>query len=244
MAFEHILLVFLGALAGGVVNGLTGFGTGITAMGLWLYAISPPVAASLVIVCSFVSQVQTFPIVWRSIEWKRVLPFLVPGILGVPLGTWLLPLVDAGAFKTGIGFFLVGYPVYVLTKTQHGGTAIGGRVADGAVGFGGGILGGLTGFSGVFNIIWSDVRGWSKEQRRSVVQGFNIAILAVALASHAFSGLLTAKVGYATAAALPGTVVGAWFGARMYVRLGDRGYQRIVMVLLLLAGLTLLYTLY
>jgi uncharacterized membrane protein YfcA len=83
MAFEKILLVFAGALIGGLVNGLTGFGTGLTAMGLWLYVISPSVAASLVIVCSFVAQVLTFPMIWRSIEWSRVPPFIPPGILGV-----------------------------------------------------------------------------------------------------------------------------------------------------------------
>ena len=67
MGWDQIALVFLGALAGGFVSGLTGFGMGISAMGLWLYALSPPVAASLVIICSVISQVQTLPMIWRTI---------------------------------------------------------------------------------------------------------------------------------------------------------------------------------
>jgi uncharacterized membrane protein YfcA len=39
MAFEKILLVFAGALIGGLVNGLTGFGTGLTAMGSMSYLL-------------------------------------------------------------------------------------------------------------------------------------------------------------------------------------------------------------
>ncbi len=42
--------------------------------------------------------------------------------------------------------------------------------------------------------------------------------------------------------ALPGTIAGVWIGAFMYRRLADRGYQRAVMVLLLLSGLALVWT--
>jgi uncharacterized protein len=242
MASEQILLVFAGALIGGLVNGLTGFGTGLTAMGIWLYAISPPVAASLVVICSFVAQVLTFPMMWRSIEWRRVLPFIPAGVLGVPLGAWLLPQVNATCFKLGVGLFLIGYPLYVLAKKSQQGTGFGGRVADRTVGFASGVLGGLAGLSGPLLIIWTDVRGWTKDQRRSVLQGFNITILFVALATHALAGLITSEVGFATAVALPGTIGGAWIGARIYMKLGDRGYQQLVMILLLIAGLTLVWT--
>jgi uncharacterized protein len=242
MQADQIVLVALGALAGGFVNGLTGFGTAISAMGIWLYAVSPPVAASLAVTCSLVAQIQTLPMIWGSIEWRRVLPFVLPGLLGVPIGTWLLPQIDPRSFKIGVGVFLVAYAGYVLARKVPIRSTVGGRAADGVAGFGGGVLGGLAGFSGVPPVVWTDIRGWSKEQRRMVLQVFNATILAAALASHALSGLLTREVGWATAAALPGTIGGAFAGAYAYRRLGDRGYQRIVMLLLLVAGLMLLAT--
>ena len=94
MGIEQFIVITFGALAGGFVSGLAGFGTGITAMGIWLYAISPSVAASLVVICSVVSQAQTLPRIWHAIEAKRVLPFIVPGLFGVPLGTLLLSQLD------------------------------------------------------------------------------------------------------------------------------------------------------
>lgn len=243
MGLDQIAVVLLGALAGGFVNGLTGFGTAIVAMGLWLYAVSPPVAASLAIICSVVSQVQTLPMIWRVIDWPRVLPFVVPGLLGVPIGTWLLAQIDPRTFKIVVGFFLVTYSAYALARrSPQIGRPIGGSVADGAVGFGGGILGGLAGLSGVLPVVWTDVRGWSKEQRRMVLQTFNLSILAVALVSHALSGLLTPQVGWAAAAALPGTIAGSWAGSFIYRRLGDRGFQRIVMALIFASGAMLIAT--
>jgi uncharacterized membrane protein YfcA len=178
----------------------------------------------------------------RAIEWHRVLPFVVPGLLGVPVGTWLLPQIDPGAFKIGVGVFLVSYAGYVLARRAQMRSAAGARGADALVGLGGGVLGGLTGFSGVLPIVWTDIRGWGKDQRRSVLQAFNISILTVALLSHALSGLLTEQVAWATAAALPGTMCGAWAGSRVYRRLGNHGFQRVVMALLLVSGLVLIAT--
>lgn len=240
MGLDQIALVLAGALAGGFVSGLTGFGMGICAMGLWLHAISPPVAASLVVICSVISQVQTLPMIWRTIEWNRALPFILPGLLGVPLGTWLLPHIDPRTFKVVVGLFLVAYPTYVLARRAQLNNAIGGRSADGVIGLGGGVLGGLTGLSGVLPVVWTDIRGWTKEQRRSVLQTFNTAILGFAFLTHAHAGLLNWQVALATAAALPGAIAGAWAGAHVYRRLGNRSFQQAVMALLLASGVILI----
>jgi len=74
MRIEQSIVITFGALAGGFVSGLVGFGTGITAISIWLYAVSPSVAASLVLTCSVIAQVQTLP---RSgVLWKQSVSFL------------------------------------------------------------------------------------------------------------------------------------------------------------------------
>jgi len=241
MGLDQILIVLAGAFAGGVVNGLTGFGTAITALGIWVYGIPPTAASSLAIICAAVSQTQTLHLIWRSIQWQRVLCFVLPGLVGVPIGTLILPHVDPRVFKLGLGLFLVVYPAYVLVRQRQIEKAWGGQAMDGIVGFGGGVLGGLTGLSGVLPVVWTDVRGWSKEQRRAVVQFFNLAILSLALVAHAASGLLTRQVGLDALIALPATIGGAWFGAYIYRRLDDQHYQTIKIVLLLVSGATLMW---
>jgi uncharacterized protein len=242
MGFQEIAIVLAGALAGGFVNGLTGFGTALTALGIWLYAIPASVAATLVILCSVISQMQTLPMIWRAIFWHRVLVFIVPGFIGVPIGTLLLPYIDTRAFRIVVGGFLVVYSAYVLARRSEMKSDWGGRGADGIVGFCGGVLGGLAGLSGVLPVVWIDVRGWTKEQRRAVLQTFNIAILSFAVASHAVAGLLTRQVLVAAIVALPGTIGGAHLGGFVYRRLADRTFQRVIMALLFVSGIVLIWT--
>jgi uncharacterized protein len=159
-----------------------------------------------------------------------------------PIGTYLLPHIDPRIFKIGIGILLIVYPAYVLVRRVETKHEWGGLTADGTVGFFGGILGALAGLSGVLPAVWSDVRGWTKDQRRGVIQVFNTAILGLALVSHAISGMLTRQVGLIAIIALPGTVVGARLGGYIYQRLADHSYQRVVMILLLISGLSLIWS--
>jgi uncharacterized membrane protein YfcA len=61
------------------------------------------------------------------------------------------------------------------------------------------------------------------------------------LAAHALTGLLTREVALQAVIALPGSIAGVWLGAFAYRRLADHNYQRAVMLLLLAAGVALLW---
>lgn len=235
------LVVFAGALAGGFVSGLAGFGTGITALGIWLYSVKPAHAASLVVLCSVVSQIQTIPVIWHAVDRKRVLPFIVPGLVGVPLGTLMLGHVSPSAFRLAVGVLLLAFSTCMLLgRRVH--VRWGGRVADGAVGFAGGILGGLAGLSGPLPTMWATLRNWGKDERRSIFQTFNLTVLVAALATHAAAGLLTIEVGKLFLAALPGTIAGAWLGARTYRRLSDKRFHEAVLCLLGFSGVMLIWS--
>lgn len=234
--------ILLGAFAGGFVCGLTGFGSGLTALAFWLHVIGPTLAAPLVIVCSVVAQVQTLPRIWRDLDWKLLLPLITGGLIGVQIGAQLLTRIDPVAFKTTVGLVLICYSGFMLVSKRQLGTAWGGRIADGLVGLSAGVFGGLAGLSGPLPTIWAAVRGWSKAERRGVFQVFNLTILGTALITYAFAGLLTAEVGRLVLMAVPGTLVGAWSGFLAYRRLSDQGFHVLVLGLLMVAGIMLIAT--
>lgn len=237
---DPAVLILVGAFTGGFVSGLTGFGTGITALPFWLYAIPPILAGPLVVVCSLISQVQTLPAIWHAIEFKRAMPFIAGGLLGVPAGTLLLPYVSVEAFKLAVAVLLIAYCGFLLLGRIRLRIQWGGRAADGVVGLCGGLLGGLAGLSGPLPTIWAGLRGWEKDAKRGVFQAFNLSVLSFAFVAQAVAGLMTAELWRLVLIALPGTLLGAFLGRRVYNRLDNLRFDKVVLVLLLIAGFALL----
>src|SRR6202162_2654021 len=110
MSMFAFVLLLLGALAGGFVSGLAGFGTALMALGIWLYVLPPSIAVPLVLICSVVAQTSTLPSLWRSFDLRLVWPFLIGGLAGVPLGTMLVAHADPGIFKLSVGALLLIFP--------------------------------------------------------------------------------------------------------------------------------------
>jgi hypothetical protein len=233
-------LLFVGALAGGFVSGLAGFGTALMALGIWLYVLPPSAAVPLVLICSVIAQSATLPSMWKSFDLTLVWPFLIGGLLGVPLGTMLVAHADPNVFKLTVGILLLVFPTALYFSAPMA-FDVGGKIADGIVGFIGGILGGLAGLSGPPPILWASVRGWGKDERRGVFQTFNWTVLFVALCLQAASGLVAREVIWLAALALPATILGSWIGARLYHALSDRNFRDIVLGMLFLSGAILVW---
>jgi uncharacterized membrane protein YfcA len=242
MSSTTISVLLFGALAGGFVSGLAGFGTALMALGIWLYVLPPNVVVPLVVICSIIAQTSTLPSIWRTIDFKLIWPFLVGGVAGVPLGTMLIAYADPRLFKLWVGILLLVFPAVLYFNRRPMAFRFGGKIADTGIGFAGGVLGGLAGLSGPVPILWASVRGWGKDERRAVFQTFNWTILTAALVMQASSGLITREAMWLALLALPATIGGAWLGARTYHALSDGNFRDVVLGLLFLSGLTLLWS--
>lgn len=238
-SWAEIAVIVLGAATGGFVNGLTGFGTALTAAPIWLHVLSPASTGALGAAAGVIGQLQTLHQIWHAIEWRRVGHFIVAGLAGIPLGTWLLPMIEPRAFKLGVGLVLIAYCSFQLFAARllaSRKTPLGGRLADALVGFTGGVMGGMAGLSGPPVIIWASFQPWPRDQKRALFQAYNMTILSAAFCSIAAAGLLGAQFWYALALAAPATLAGVHAGFHVYRRLDDRRFDRLVMAILLLMG--------
>jgi uncharacterized protein len=240
-SWDALALILVGALAGGFVNGLTGFGTALTALPLMLLAVEPVVAAQLVSAASVVGHVSTLGAIRHAIDWRRLAPMLLAGLVGVPIGTWILPWVSLPTFKLAVGLVLIAYCTFMLFAAGRVRLAAGGKRAEAIIGFGSGILGGIAGLSGALPTVWAALKGWPKKQRRVFFQVFNLTILSEMLAASFVQGLIGRRLVTALAVALPAVLIGSLAGSHLYHRLDDRRFDRIVLVLLLLSGLSLIW---
>lgn len=235
-----IVIVVAGALTAGFVNGLSGTGYALTALGFWLHAMSPITAAPLTALCAVVGHVQSLPRIWAGVRWPRLWPFLAAGLVGVPIGTTLLHHVQVHPLKLGVGTILIVYCTWTGFMRHPPRVAGGGRLADGAIGFTAGVLGGMASLSGPAPTVWAQLRGWNKDEQRGVNQPFNMSVLAMAVLSAAVAGFLDRTFFFWAALCVPATLIGARLGLMLYGRVNDLQFRRIVLVLLGLSGATLI----
>lgn len=237
----YALAIFLaGALSGGFVVGLTGFGTAMVVSGFWLHFMDPVAVAPLVAICAVAGQCATLRKMRTHIDWRAVFPFLVGAFVGLPIGSWLLDFVKADTIRFFMGVFLFLYCTYMLCVKNLPRVNIHNRLADTVVGAVAGALGGVAGLSGPAPLIWCQLRALPKHVQRGIYQPFNMIVLGAAVALHAVSGRVTDEVVTAFLIAAPATVFGALAGVALYQKLDDDLFRRIVLILLLLSGVVLM----
>lgn len=234
-----VALIILGAACAGFVQGLSGFGFSLTALSLWAWALEPQLAAVLAVFGGFTGQLLAAFTVRRGFDRRAVGPFIAGGLAGLPLGLWLLPHVDAVAFRTGLGALLVLWcPVMLLSS--HLPRVRGGRVGDAWAGAAGGLMGPLGGFTGAIPTLWCTLRGFERDAQRAVIQNFNLAMLAVTLLSYLASGLVTRPMWPLMALVAPALLLPAWLGMRVYMGISPVAFRKLVLGLLTAAGVALL----
>ncbi|RYF59566.1 MAG: sulfite exporter TauE/SafE family protein, partial [Comamonadaceae bacterium] len=102
-----LLIVALGAVAAGFVQGLSGFGFGMVAISFWAWTLEPRLAAVLTVCGALTGQLVAAATVRRGFDRVRLLPFVLGGLAGIPIGVAVLPRLDMDAFKIVLGTLLV-----------------------------------------------------------------------------------------------------------------------------------------
>lgn len=238
MSSELLLLAFGAALAG-LVQGISGFAFAMVAMSVWVWGIEPRLAAVMAVSGGLAGQIFAVFTVKRGLRLPVLLPFLLGGLLGVPLGAWALPHLNPAAFKLVLGLFLVVCCPAMLLAPRLPRITAGGRAADLLVGALGGVMGGIGGFSGVLPSLWVTLRGWDKDLQRGVIQNFNLAALAATLASYVAAGTATPDMLPKFAVVAPALLLPAYLGSRIYRGLSPLAFRRVVLLVLTLAGLAM-----
>jgi uncharacterized membrane protein YfcA len=234
------LTIFLIAtFAGALVAGLSGFAFGLVAAAMWLHVLTPVQTATLIIAFGLIVQGYAVFKLRRALDWHRLWPFLAGAALGVPVGVGVLGWANPAHVRAATGVFLILYSLYALARPALKSTARGGASADAGVGFLNGILGGMTGFAGILVTIWCGVRGWPKDQQRAVFQPVGVAIFAMSAAWLGTRGALSADTLRLFLLGLPALLAGTWLGLKLYGRLDEAAFRKVVLVLLLVSGATL-----
>lgn len=242
MTFEALLFISLGAFAGGFINGLAGTGTALFALGFFLAALPPISAVAIVSLMSVTTGVQGLWVVREAMSRNvpRLLRFIIPGLLGVPVGISLLSFIDADTLKLIIGVLLLIYGGYFSFRANLPKFERRTPVLDSLLGLIGGVLGGMASLSGALVVIWLSMRPWPKADTRAVLQPFNVSVLFTTTVMLWWRGAYDTPTVTAFLIALPTSLVAAQIGIAVFKRISDNIFRRLLIGLSLLLGLGIL----
>jgi uncharacterized membrane protein YfcA len=234
-----LVLFCFAAFAGGFVSGFSGFAMGLVVSGVWLHIITPIQTAALIAGYGLLTQGYGILKLRQALNWQAIWPLSLGTTIGIPIGVYLLTYLNPIYLRVGVGVLLVLYTIYSLARPAFKPMKIG-AAPDIGIGFVNGLVGGLTGLGGVVSTISCQWRGWKRNEQRAVFQPVLFAAFVVISISMAVTGAFTTATLKWYGLGLPFLLVGLWTGFRLYGKIDDEMFRKVVLILILLAGLSLI----
>lgn len=235
-----LFIAALVALLAFFVQGFTGFGASLVLAPLLLFVLDLHTA----VVASALVQV---PIgVWltwnaRTAIDRPALSLLLPAsIIGLVAGTLALATLETEWLRRMCGVLTALFALDVLRRAWFGVQARPwpnwAGVSSGLVG---GVLGGLFGTSGPPVVAFLETRLARGAALRGTLLAYFLGVNSLRIIGYAAVALFSGAIVYTALAMLPAAALGAWAGASLQQRAGERGFRLIVAGVLLATGVAL-----
>ncbi|MDQ1351885.1 MAG: uncharacterized protein QG657_2191 [Acidobacteriota bacterium] len=227
-----------GALSlGAIIQSSSGFGFGLFVIPILLYfgfSLAPTVI--IVVIGSAIQKVTAVKYLQEHLDWKEMLPFIIIGLVGLPLGIFAMSRIsnmDQPVVKQ-----VIGVVVLVMLALHWKGSIksrdyvpkLWGYIA----GFFTGLLNGFANIGGPPVVLWALAHQWSNRKMRGTILAFSLifvpfqlALMLVTFGSEMFSPILKAVV------LSPMVLLGTWIGLKIGERI-SQDHLRIYMQALLL----------
>ena len=202
-----LAIVFLAAFQ----QSMSGFGFALLAMPLLVQLLGIQIAAPLIAGLGLLLTVIN-TLRWRkSMDFGEIKRLGIWMLLGIPVGILSVDYLNENVLKVGLGVLLVGYALFALFKPDKL-PVISRRWAYPA-GLLAGLLGGAYNTPGPPLILYGNLRQWSHERFRAVLQSMFAFSAAMVVAGHLLARHFTPDVlawlWPAAIAVLAGVVLGA-----------------------------------
>lgn len=222
------------------VQSSIGFGLALISMPLLVGVIGLQQATPLVALFAVVAEVLILVRYRASMSFRAVWRLIVASLVGIPVGVYLLGVVDTAVVTTALGLLLVLYALYALFSPRLPALA---HTAWGFLfGFAAGVLGGAYNTGGPPVIIYGNCRRWEPEAFKGNLQAFFIVGSLALLATHYAAGNITAVTWRYLLWSLPAAAVAMLLGFALDRHINPNVFRKLVFGFLILLGLRLIFS--
>jgi len=227
---------FVATFLASAITGLTGFGFALVLVPALTLILAPREVVPIIYVLGTVSTIMIVIETYKSIELARIWPLVVAGVIGAPLGTYLLVILDAGLLKIAIGGFCVLTALALLTNLRV--SIRNEQVAGAPVGLASGLLGGSTGLAGPPVILFFSNQGKDKQTFRANLTAYYTILGFFMLVSQFMGGLITRDILTYCAWWVPALLLGTLLGMRLARTVSEPLFRKLTLIVVLLSGVS------
>lgn len=234
-----VAVLICAGFAGGLTQGLAGFGFGLVTMGIYAQVFEVREAVPMA-TCLSITVGST--VLWR---WRRhvrltnAAPLMLGGLAGLPLGVAFLTHWDERPLVGTLGGLTILYAAWSLWRAPRS-PATGERAVHPAwgvlAGFAGGVVGGAFNMGGPPVVAYALHRRFAQGVFVATIQAYFLLMSTSQLTLLSRAGLATLDSVRLAAISVPAVVGGVLLGTRLARRVDPVAFRRIVHVLLLVLG--------
>lgn len=213
--------------AAGLVQGLLGFGFALVSVPVLVLLVPPRAAVPAALLLGTAINIVLYWHVRSQANLRRMVPLLIAGIAGLPIGTYLLAVLDPGLAKIVIGCLITAFALASLAGFERPIR----REALGlaATGVASGILNGIASASGPPVVLFLANQGMTRDAFRATLIAYFLFLDLANIPVYWGSGLFSREIVAYAGALLPALVAGALVGNRLCRLVPERLFRQVAL---------------
>jgi uncharacterized membrane protein YfcA len=230
-----IILLVVTAFTAGLARGFSGFGAALIFMPMASAFMTAQVAAPLLMLVDMVTTLPLIPGALRRADKREVALMASGALIGVPLGTWALTVMNPLAVRWMIVALIVPMLALMISGWRYRGRVT--AAATIIVGSIAGFFGGVAQVGGPPIVLyWLRDAGQAITTRANIILYFAVSDVIIA-AAYLAGGLLSRAILGLALVIGPAFGIGLWLGSHMFGLASEETFRRICYALIALAAL-------
>ncbi len=233
-----ILILTIGIFCGFFVQTVAGFAGALVAMPILLFVMDLPDAVAYVSLFYGFSSCYMVYKEWDNIDKSIVKIIIIPSLIGLLVGVWILKIGNPLFLKKGLGIFIVGYVTYNYLGKKEARIS---KFLEFVFGFFGGFFSSVFAVGGPLYVIIIKNLAPNMKVFRATIFGVLGIVVFMRLPILAVTGVLNEKHLYYAMFVFPFFMFAIFLGKKLFAILDEAVLKKGILVLLLISGITLMF---
>jgi len=222
------------AFGGGLIRGFTGFGGPAFILAILTLFFTPYSIVGKILVVDFIASVYLFKAIYRQIDWRATAYLVIPTLLFIPLGHWLLIELDPLWMKRTMALIISAACVMMLIGFRYRHPLTTSWLI--LIGCSAGLIFGGT-YIALLAVVCILLGPYDKHAGRTLIISWSFftvlgfALVSVVSGTTGIDDVITAAPGAAT------YMLGTWIGSHGFRKSSEKLFRRAAIVTLLVLSI-------